>query len=56
MNVGSFNISHAQLFLDFWFKIAKNVLVDEAYQVARMVARYRFGEVLPELRIDDNML
>jgi alkylmercury lyase len=30
--------------------------VDEAYQVARMVARYRFGEVLPELRIDDNML
>ncbi len=30
--------------------------VDEAYQVARMVARYRFGEVLSELRIDDNML
>ncbi len=30
--------------------------VDEAYQVARMVARYRYGEVLSELRIDSNML
>jgi len=30
--------------------------VDEAYQVARMVARYRYGEVLSKLRIDSNML
>ena len=28
----------------------------EAYQVARMVARYRFGEALSRLRIDENML
>ncbi|HEX9133328.1 MAG TPA: organomercurial lyase, partial [Ktedonobacteraceae bacterium] len=30
--------------------------VDEAYQVALMVARYRYGEVLSRLRIDSNTL
>jgi alkylmercury lyase len=30
--------------------------VNAAYQVARMVARYRYGEVLSKLRVDSNML
>jgi len=30
--------------------------VDDAYHVARMVARYRYGEVISMLRIDSNML